>query len=271
MPIENKIRVVNKKIGETPLDCVIKLKKDEPELGNLPVTYAGRLDPLASGVLLLLIDDECHKKDEYLKLSKEYEVEILFGFATDTYDVLGKIIKTKKANETLNFPGPRMREDEEPDHVKFNVSFASIINSFVGKIKQSYPAYSSRTVNGKPLFMWAREGKIDEIEIPSHDVFIESIDLIGEKQITGKKLLEKITKDISLIKGDFRQDEILTMWHDELKNKYNEKYPIIRLRVICGSGVYMRSLSYEIGQAMGIASLALDIVRTKIGEYTIKK
>lgn len=259
--MENKIRIINKKTGETPLDCILKLKKDEPKLVNLPITYAGRLDPLASGVLLLLIDDECHKKDEYLKLPKEYEVEILFGFATDTYDVLGKVTKTGKTNEALNFTDSRSPE-------KTN-KLTSIINSFVGKIKQSYPPYSSRTVNGKPLFMWAREGKIDEIEIPSHDVFIESIDLIDEKQITGKKLLEKITKDISLIKGDFRQNEILHLWNENLKNKKEEKYSIIKLRISCGSGVYVRGIANDVGLSLEIPSLALSIVRTKVGDFEI--
>jgi tRNA U55 pseudouridine synthase TruB len=117
--------------------------------------------------------------------------------------------------------------------------------------------------------MWAREGKIDEIEIPSHDVFIESIDLIEEKQITGKKLLEKITKDISLIKGDFRQNEILHLWNENLKNKKEEKYSIIKLRISCGSGVYVRGIANDVGLSLEIPSLALSIVRTKVGDFEI--
>ena len=59
------------------------------------MTYAGRLDPMASGVLLVLAGEETKNKDKYLGLDKEYDFEILFGFATDTYDILGKVIKAR--------------------------------------------------------------------------------------------------------------------------------------------------------------------------------
>lgn len=248
--MDKKIINIYKKRGETPLDCINKVKNDNPNLRFLPMTYAGRLDPLAEGVLLILIGDECHKKDEYLNLSKEYEVDVLFGFSTDTYDLMGKIVE-QRTPETIPTPG------------------VGIVNNFIGKIKQSYPPYSSRTVKGKPLFMWARDGKLDEIEIPTHQVVIENIKIIEEKQISGKDLLGKIKEDIAKVKGDFRQEEIIYLWGRELLNKLEEKYPVIRLRISCGSGAYMRSIAHDIGQKIGVPALALNIVRTKVGEYVI--
>jgi tRNA pseudouridine55 synthase len=135
--MKDRVIKVYKKVGETPLDCIHNLKKERPELGLLPMTYAGRLDPLAEGVLLILVGEECNKKDEYLNLPKEYEVDVLFGFATDTYDILGKVMKY-----------------ETPSEILFERS-SEILPNFIGKVKQSYPPYSSRPVNGKPLFMWA--------------------------------------------------------------------------------------------------------------------
>ena len=248
---DNVIKVY-KKIGETPLNCIDNLKKERPELGLLPITYAGRLDPLAEGVLLLLVGEECKKKDEYLNLPKEYEVEVLFGFATDTYDVLGKITKSKEKVE---------REVIERTQV--------IFPEFIGKIKQSYPSYSSRPVNGKPLFMWAREERLDEIEIPIHNVLIENIEIVGHKEISGKDLLEEIKEKISKVKGDFRQEEILKIWEKEMKGKEEEKYFVIKLRISCGSGAYMRSIANDIGEKLGLPVLAFKIVRTKVGEYSI--
>jgi tRNA pseudouridine55 synthase len=245
---------VYKKCGQTPLECIGDLKKSSQELAHLPMTYAGRLDPLAEGVLLILVGDECLKKEDYLNLPKEYEVDILFGFATDTYDLMGKVIGRKNTKEFFDIE-----------------ALNKIISKFIGKIQQPYPPYSSRPVNGKPLFMWAREGKLDEIEIPTHDVFIENIEIIKEKEITGKNLLKIIKEDIEKVKGDFRQEEILKIWGNELKDKYEEKYPVIRLRVNCGSGAYMRSLAHELGQMMGLPSFALHILRTKVGEYIIQK
>lgn len=252
--MSDKVRIVNKRTGQTPLDCINELKKSEPNLLYLPLTYAGRLDPLAEGVLIVLIGDECMKKDEYLNLPKEYEVEILFGFATDTYDVMGKIInKVALAIQDENF----------------SKSVENILSQFTGRIKQSYPPYSSRTVEGKPLFQWSREDKIDEITIPARDVFVEKIEIINQGTITGGELLNRIIKKISQVIGDFRQSDIINIWQDVLNDKREEEYKTITLRVSCGSGVYVRGLAHEIGVALGVPALALHIKRTKVGEYKL--
>jgi tRNA pseudouridine55 synthase len=267
-----KVYVINKKCGQTPLECINELKKANQNMANLPITYAGRLDPLACGVLLLLVGDECLKKDEYLKLDKEYEVDVLFGFATDTYDVMGKIMN-ELASSAYQFPGPRTREDEGPDHVNWYADFVlkikNILKNFTGKIKQSYPPYSSRPVKGRPLFVWAREGKLDEIEIPTHDVFINKIEIIGENSYLGAELLSKIKDDISSVDGDFRQKEIIELWEKNLENRKEEKFITIKLRINCGSGVYVRALVNDIGKELNIPALALNIKRTKVGEYKI--
>lgn len=249
--MNDKVINIYKKAGETPLDCINRLKNEDPNLRFLPMTYAGRLDPLAEGVLLILVGDECHKKDEYLNLSKVYEVDVLFGFSTDTYDVLGKVTKIAK-----------------PFEKPLNV-LSKTIPEFIGRIKQSYPPYSSRTVNGKPLFTWAREGKLDEIDIPVHDVYIENIEIVGKSEITGKDLLNDIREKISKVIGDFRQIEILSIWDNELREKEEEKFQIIKLRISCGSGAYMRSIANDIGEKLRIPALAFKIVRTKVGEYGI--
>ena len=53
------------------------------------MTYAGRLDPMASGLLIVLAGEETKNKEKYLNLDKEYLFEVLFGFKTVTYDFLG--------------------------------------------------------------------------------------------------------------------------------------------------------------------------------------
>ncbi len=275
--MNDKVIKVYKKGGETPLDCIDNLKKERPELGLLPITYAGRLDPLAEGLLLLLIGEECKKKDEYINLSKEYEVEVLFGFETDTYDVMGKVMTEEatsgklfeKYSVLLTEVFGKLGQTVPNSFPNFASKIQDIIPQFIGKIKQSYPPYSSRPVKGKPLFMWAREGKLDEIEIPAHNVFIENIEIAGNREILGKELLEEIKEKLANVKGDFRQEEIIDIWENELRNKEDEKYPVIKLRISCGSGVYVRVIAQEIGEKLGLPSLALKIVRTKVGEYYI--
>lgn len=250
----SKVLNLYKKCGQTPLECINEFKNKDSGLSRLPMTYAGRLDPLAEGVLLVLIGDECHKKEKYLKLPKEYELTILFGFSTDTYDLMGKVVESKNTEEFFDIE-----------------VLNKIIPKFTGRIKQKYPPYSSRTVLGKPLFVWAREERLGEIEIPTHEVEVKNIDIIKEGEITSEQLLEKIKNDISKVGGDFRQKDIINIWVKTLGNSPMENFPTITLRISCGSGFYARVLAHEIGQAMGIPSLALDIVRTKVGEYTIRK
>ena len=161
------------------------------------------------------------------------------------------------------------RRSEDLSNTTFDEAIQQTLQKFTGRINQSYPPYSSRTVKGKPLYKWAREGKLGEITIPSHDVFVEKIEIIGEDFISGQKLLEKIQKEISLVSGDFRQKEIVTLWQDTLKGKMEEKYKTITLRISCGSGVYVRGIAHELGVSLGIPTLALHIKRTKVGEYVL--
>ena len=242
---------VYKKRGQTPLECINEIKKANPELVHLPLTYAGRLDPLAEGVLLILVGEECLKKDDYLALDKEYELTVLFGFETDTYDLMGKVDVGHLS----------------PDRCPTSTEIQEILPKFTGRISQAYPPYSSRTVNGKPLFQWAREGRLDEIIIPSHEVFVGGIEIIKNDFISGSDLLSKIENDIGLVKGDFRQKEIISIWKEKLKDSSESKYQTLTLRVSCSSGVYVRSIANDLGKELGTPALALNIKRTKVGEY----
>ena len=275
---DNRV-LVYKKAGQTPLEAISEAKNTYPEWRHLPVTYAGRLDPLAEGALLLLAGDECLKKDEYLALPKEYELSILFGFATDTYDLMGKIVYISKDNSFLGhgyFSAEKFlvfapsRSQVTKKELSFEkTDFDKVAELFTGRIKQAYPAYSSRTVNGKPLYQWAREGRLAEITIPIHEVFVESIDFLEQSEISGEDLQKKIHDDISRVNGDFRQEEIVALWDNILNDYKDTVFSVVKLRIRCGSGVYVRALANDIGKTIGIPALALKIVRTKIGEYDI--
>jgi tRNA pseudouridine55 synthase len=126
--------ILYKKKGETPLECLKRFKKENPEYAKEKMTYAGRLDPLAEGLLIVLIGEECKNKEKYLGFDKEYEVDILFGFSTDTYDVLGKVTGVS-------------------DTEKLSIEkVTDVIQSSVGKFTQKYPAFSSKTIKGKSIF-----------------------------------------------------------------------------------------------------------------------
>ncbi len=244
-----KTIIVNKKEGETPLEALELFRAKNKEYKDLPITYAGRLDPMASGVLLLLAGEETKKKEEYLGLDKEYEFEVLFGFATDTYDILGKLINV---SESL--------------HLGLEKKIKSNLKYFTGKFTQKYPPYSSKTVNGKPMFEYSRKDIV--VEAPEREVEVKSLKLIKIRKVQSKKLLENIEKRIGKVKGDFRQKEIVKIWQKNLQNK-EAKYAIAYFKIKCGSGTYVRGIANSLGEKIFIPALAYSIKRTRVGKYKL--
>jgi len=281
MEPKQAVLILDKKRGETPLECLNRFKIDNSEYKDEKMTYAGRLDPLASGLLLVLVGEECKTKEKYLGLDKEYEVDVLLGFATDSYDILGKINKNhsdssfwEHENILLNIFSVRRRRSSQvsqKENPHFSINILSVIKSFVGKFSQKYPAFSSRTVGGEPLFALAKSGGISDEEIPTKDVEIKSIELLGEKNILKSDLEHFIKDSIALVSGDFRQEEILELWGKELENSRQTEFKIISIKVSCTSGTYMRSLANEIGIKMGIPALALNIRRNRVGAYNLDR
>ncbi|MEO6509149.1 MAG: hypothetical protein ABIO02_04290 [Patescibacteria group bacterium] len=239
---------IYKPIGVTPLEIIHLVQKHFPEFADVKIAYAGRLDPMAEGLLLLLIGEECKQRKEYEKLTKEYEFEVLFGFATDSYDLMGMVTSTE--NQQMTFK-------------------TEMISSFVGKHLQEYPPYSSARVNGKPLFYWARNNLLHTITIPKKEVEIYNMEYLFETKISSAELLKIIIGRIGLVNGHFRQQEIISNWEKYFKNK-EESYPIMKFKVSCSSGTYVRSIANELGKKVGVSSLAFSIKRTKVGEFTLK-
>jgi tRNA pseudouridine(55) synthase len=261
MSTHNSTEIIWKQLGETPLQALERLRKEKHLSDDIKLTYAGRLDPLAEGELLVLIGEECKKKEEYLVLDKEYEVEILLGTQTDTGDVMGKIVSHSSTFEY----NPRLLEDINKD--------------FKGKVQWAYPPFSSKTVEGKPLFLWSLEGKIDEITIPVRESEIYNLEVLGERLVTVSELrstvhtkinsITPVSKDIESkrLGADFRRGEVLASWAEFFKwseGVSDHKMPVITIRCKCSSGTYMRTLAQKIGEKLNMPALALSIVRTEI-------
>lgn len=244
------IYIAYKNIGETPLEVIERLKKEGNIKENTPVTYAGRLDPVAEGVLVLLTGEEVHNKEEYTKLDKIYEFQILFGFSTDTYDILGRI-------------------DDTEDTIFNTPLFEKTLKKFIGKQEQAYPPYSSKTVEGKQLFEWAREGKLHEIEIPVHDIEIKDLTPVKVDMISVVDLKKEIKERVGKVNGDFRQKEILELWDAYIDNTVMSEFPLITCRMNCTSGTYVRTLVYDIGRELNVPTTTFSIKRESVGEFTI--
>jgi tRNA pseudouridine55 synthase len=243
-----------KELGETPLACIERFRADNPEYKDTNMTYLGRLDPMAEGLLLVLAGNTRNKK-EFLDWDKTYEFEVLWGFETDTYDTLGLV------------------EHTGPMPEKLDMKIGRLLSEIAKKKTQEYPPYSSRTVGGKALHTWAREGKIDEIDIPTRGIKIFSIEHSNTKMISKEELLSELERRIALVKGDFRQEEILKKWiraiELQAEANYIHDYLVSGFRADVSSGTYIRSLAHEMGKMLDTAACAYSIKRTRVGEYRL--
>ena len=253
LPLRKKI-LLEKRIGETPLQTIDRFKASRPRYKDIRATYAGRLDPMASGKLLVLFGDECKKKDQYLGLDKQYDIEILLGAGSDTGDVLGIV-------ESAAEVSVHKKQVEE------------LFSKEVGTFERAYPAYSSKTVAGKPLFLYALEGTLDTIDIPTHKETMYRIALKKIEHVDSSTLRQRITTLLSLtptsteeskvLGADFRIADVKNSWEQVLVHK--RSYTVLSINVSCGSGAYMRTLAGRIGESLGTSALALSIHRSAIG------
>ena len=236
-----------KPIGLTPLELIKKYQNDN-KLCNSRFSFAGRLDPMAHGEMIILKDEEMKTQNSYCGLDKEYEFEILFGFSTDTYDILGLVNNFNLENIITNLD----------------------ISKYLGEQEQYYPPYSSIVVNKKPLWLWSKENKLDEITIPKKKINIYELEYIKDNVDikNNKELLEIIKERIYSLSNEnydkFRVKDIIEKWINILEKCNNLKPIIKRYRIKCSSGTYVRGLVNRIGKDLGIGACAFEIKRTKI-------
>ncbi len=256
--MKENVIIAYKNLGETPLECLELVRLSRKISQNTKMTYAGRLDPMAEGVLLLLLGEECKNKEKYLGLDKTYEFEILVGFSTDTHDLLGLVTSSLD-----KISGPRVKS---PD-AKI-LSSDSLLKHFIGLVVQKYPKFSSKTIDGKPLFRLSRQGKFESGQ-PEHQVTIYELKFEENRKISKENLEKEITRRIGLVSGDFRQEEIKKSWQTALEKSIEENYKIIKLTCKCSSGTYIRQLTEDIGREVGLPLVTFSIKRTQIGLYTL--
>jgi len=152
----NGVIVVDKPPGKTSFDVVRDVKK---ALGTKKIGHTGTLDPLATGVLPLCIN-EATKLVQFLATDdKEYRATMVCGITTDTQDITGTITGRSEVHLTRN--------DVE-----------AVIKEFTGTVAQKVPRYSACKYRGKPYYKWTREGLLLETPVRNvwvHDIVLEEI------------------------------------------------------------------------------------------------
>lgn len=139
----NNLILVDKPKGITSFDVIRQLRK---KLSIKKMGHAGTLDPLASGLMIIGVEQGTKKLSELIGLDKTYVAEILLGKKTDTGDLEGKIIEEKIV--------PELNEKK----------IKEVLKAMEGEIELEVSLYSAIKRKGKPLYRYAREGK--KIEKP---------------------------------------------------------------------------------------------------------
>lgn len=143
MRADSNILIINKPSGVTSHD-VVAFVREQKKIKK--VGHAGTLDPLAEGVLIVLMGASTKKQGEFLKLDKEYLTTIHLGAVSGTDDTEGQIISQKLEN------------------IPSIVDIQKVVRSFVGEIKQLPPAFSAVKIKGQKAYHIARRGGILELK-----------------------------------------------------------------------------------------------------------
>lgn len=139
--------LTDKPKGWTSFDVVAKVRSLAKQTVNkkVKVGHAGTLDPLATGLLIILIGSYCKKASEYSKLDKVYKVELMLGLTSETDDEEGQKTTVSDVKPTLK-------------------QVSLIVNSFVGEILQTPPIYSAIKIDGQRAYKKARKKEQFEIK-----------------------------------------------------------------------------------------------------------
>jgi tRNA pseudouridine55 synthase len=152
----NGLLVIDKPGGMTSHDVVGRLRRIT---GEKSIGHLGTLDPMATGVLPLLMGKYTRLAQYFSSAEKSYSGVIRFGFSTDTYDAEGQA------------DGPDLSLLLTLDQVR-----AAAVR-FHGEIEQMPPAFSAKKIGGKPAYKLAREGK--PVELKAARVRIASFEITG--------------------------------------------------------------------------------------------
>lgn len=264
------IFLVDKPVNLTSHDIVDQYRK---KFNTRKVGHAGALDPFATGLLVILVGKALKLSESFLNLSKEYIAEILIGVSTDSFDIEGKVldyIKTDLVSSDSNLTEENIKKE---------------LASFKGENNQYVPVFSSVKVNGNKLRELARsydsfeiiesnnkrvvkfkrtrnsKEEILEVDLPIKRINIYEIDVLESFDIKYIDLKNSYTN----LKGVVDQlDKI-----EDINNRSEISFKIVKIKVKCSKGTYIRQLAYDIGIRLGYPAMLVNLRRTGVGDYSI--
>jgi tRNA pseudouridine55 synthase len=155
----NGIILIDKPAGISSFGVVARVRRylTIRNAHKTKVGHTGTLDPFATGLMILVVGQECKNADHYTKLDKVYEATIRLGQSSSTGDPEGELVDVS---------------DNQPSRQEID----AVLEQFRERITQTPPAYSAIKINGVRAYKLARQGAA--VTVPSREVTIHSLDVI---------------------------------------------------------------------------------------------
>lgn len=221
------------------------------------ICFTGRLDPMAKGKMMYLLNDSVDEMENYMGLHKTYRFNLTVGLSTKSGDILGTINNVNFLNHKFLYP--------TLEKIKIAIRHFNG-NQYI----QKYPSYSSYKIKKnnmkKPLWYFAKNNMLDETDIPSHQVKIFSIHQSKPCRIyyNSNYFINKLEK-LDENSNSFQQDTIIQQYIN--MNSYiplNHFILQIPMEATVSSGTYIRQLCEDIGYYISFPCCAEAIERTQI-------
>lgn len=238
---------LNKPMGPGAAQALAALRDEDPSLAGQKLGHTGRLDPLAEGVLVVLVGEENRGVVQLRGEEKTYELDVLFGVCTDSFDSLGLVTAAAPC------------EPSAP-------AIESALPRWTGTVSQRCAPFSQARVHGRSLISLGRAGIA--VERPARARVIASISLRERHIVTLSEVARQAVDRVSLVRGDFRQGDIARGW-GALAGR-EDRLTLARLTVRCSAGTFMRSLAHDLGECLGAPAMAWSIRRTRVGRWSLE-
>ncbi|KQR27890.1 tRNA pseudouridine(55) synthase TruB [Deinococcus sp. Leaf326] len=229
---------VDKPLNLTSHDVVARARRLR---GTKRVGHTGTLDPLATGVLVLCVDESTKVVQFMERDRKAYLAWISLGAGTPTLDAEGPVEDTA---DVVLPAEDRVRE---------------VLAGFLGPQEQVPPQYSALQVGGQRAYTVARAG--GALDLPARSVEIHTLDLLGVYPSA-----QASPQHFSPTPAGWAPDPGGRAF--TLPPALGE-FPTLLVRAEVGSGTYLRSLARDVGAALGVPAHLGGLVRTRAGRYDL--
>jgi tRNA pseudouridine55 synthase len=228
--VADGLLIVDKPAGPTSHDVVARMRR---ALRETRIGHTGTLDPMATGVLLLVVGKATRLAKFLSAGDKSYDAVVRFGFATDTADAQGRPLGPVS--------GRAMPAREAID---------AALDAFRGTFMQQPPAFSAKKIDGQRSYKLARAARLK----PSRDAVSVPTDLPDLPGLTARPDLPAACSVTTT------RLEIVSVEADT-----------VTLSLDCSAGFYVRSLAHDLGERLGVGAHLTALRRTRTGDFALER